>query len=299
MGDRVVSRILITGSNGLLGDKLIAQLQDSNIPFLATSMGKNRNCRLKSNNYCVLDIRDGIQMKEVFDKFNPTHVIHTAALTNVDYCELNPVECFDVNVKATERLFALCKARNIHFQLLSTDFVFDGMLGNYSEEDQRNPLSVYAESKCLAEDLLLKSEYRNWSVVRTIILYGNAPHLSRGNLIVWAKSALQEKKQIKVIDDQYRAPTWADDLAWACIRICVLGKKGIYHISGSETNSIYELVERVAKHLGLSMDFVQKVDSQTLNQPAKRPPRTGFNLTKAKMELGYTPKTLEETLAFI
>ena len=246
-----------------------------------------------------MDITDARRIKEVFTSFKPTHVIHAAAHTNVDFCELNPTECFEVNVKATETLFSICKDNNIHFQLLSTDFVFDGKTGNYAENDQRNPLSVYAESKCLAEDILLKSFYKNWSIVRTIIIYGHAEHLSRGNLILWAKHALVEQQAIKVIDDQFRAPTWADDLAWACLKICYKDKKGIYHISGSKTYSIYQIVERIASFYSLSMEKVEKVDSQTLSQPAKRPSITGFDLSKAINDLGYKPKTLEETLALI
>jgi dTDP-4-dehydrorhamnose reductase len=101
---------------------------------------------------------------------------------------------------------------------------------------------------------------------------------------------------MNIIDDQFRAPTWADDLAWACIRICELEKVGIYHISGPETMSIFEIVQRVALHFGLSTTTLNRTDSSTLNQPAKRPPKTGFDLSKARLDLGYNPKTLEQTL---
>ncbi len=135
--------------------------------------------------------------------------------------------------------------------------------------------------------------------MRTIIVYGTGNQLSRSNIVKWAKEALHEGKELSIIDDQFRAPTWADDLAWACIRICVLNENGIFHISGPETMSIYEIVERIAKHYQLSMDKVKRTTSSSLNQPAVRPPRTGFNLSKAKSRLGYDPKTLEETLDFI
>jgi dTDP-4-dehydrorhamnose reductase len=181
-------------------------------------------------------------------------------------------------------------------QLLSTDFVFDGLMGNYSEEDEPNPLSVYADSKVQGEAIVQQLPGLNFSIVRTIIVYGTGNNLSRSNIVLWAKEALMNGQELTIIDDQFRAPTWADDLAWACIRICELNEKGIFHIAGPETMSIFHLVERIAKFYKLPMSQVKRTDSSTLNQPAKRPPKTGFNLSKAKSRLGYNPKKLEDTL---
>jgi dTDP-4-dehydrorhamnose reductase len=202
-------------------------------------------------------------------------------------------------VTATRYLFEASKNINAYFQLLSTDFIFDGEKGNYKETDEPNPLSVYAKSKVDGEALLLNSGYNNYSIVRTIIVYGIGNNLSKSNIVSWAKEALSKGQPMNIIDDQFRSPTWADDLAWACLRICELNKIGIYHISGPETLSIYKIVERVANYFGLSTETLTKTDSSTLNQPAKRPPRTGFDLTKSRNELGYNPKTLEETLRLI
>ena len=292
-------KIVITGSNGLLGQKIVKQCLKHGIDFVATSKGENRNNNCHESRFRSLDICDKEAVFQCLNSAKPTHVIHTAAMTNVDQCELNPSECKEINVKATQNLWSVSSDLGIHFQLLSTDFVFDGSKGNYSENDSPNPLSIYAQSKVDAEKLLLDSKISNWSIVRTIIVYGQGENLSRTNIICWAKETLAKQQPMKIIDDQFRAPTWADDLAWACIRICELNKKGIYHISGPETMSVYEIVTRVAKFYGLETNVIEKTDSSTLNQPAKRPPRTGFNLTKAKTELGYSPKTLEETLALI
>jgi dTDP-4-dehydrorhamnose reductase len=289
-------RILITGSNGLLGQKLVDHCIRSNQDFLATSKGENRNSNCPKGNYAQLDIQDEDAVKELFVKYNPTHVIHTAAITNVDYCELNPEECWSVNADAVNILFKASIKNNAHFQLLSTDFVFDGEKGNYREDDPVGPLSAYARSKVEAEGFLINSSYQDWSIVRTIIVYGAAENLSRGNLIYWAKDALSKGEVMRVVDDQFRAPTWADDLAWACLRICTLNEKGIYHISGPETMSIFNIVMRIARHFNLSTDNIVKVSSAELKQPALRPPKTGFDLEKAKAVLGYKPKTLEQTL---
>jgi len=183
--------------------------------------------------------------------------------------------------------------------MLSTDFVFDGKNGDYKETDLPNPLSIYAASKVNGEQILINSDYKNWSIVRTIIVYGEGSNLSRSNIVLWARDALKKGSPLNIIDDQFRSPTWADDLAWGCIQICKLNCTGIYHLSGPETMSIYDLVLRVAKFYKLETKSINRTDSSSLNQPAKRPPKTGFDLSKARIELGYRPKTLEESLRLL
>lgn len=290
-------KVLITGSNGLLGQKLVRQLSRNHIDFLATSQGENRNSSCENDRYNPLDICDLENIERIIESYQPTHVIHTAAITNVDFCELNAEACDRVNHLAVKLLFEVCAKRDIHFQLLSTDFVFDGQKGNYNEEDEVNPLSLYAESKVNAENVLKASSYKNWSIVRTIIVYGTAENLSRSNLIYWAKEALESGKPLSIVDDQFRAPTWADDLAWGCIRICALNKTGVFHLSGPETYSIYEIVLKVGAYFSLDVSQVKRSTSEGIQQPAKRPPRTGFDLSKSKHELGYSPQSLEETFS--
>jgi dTDP-4-dehydrorhamnose reductase len=244
----------------------------------------------------ALDILDYDAVKNCIKSFEPTHVIHTAALTNVDACEENPELCREINFEASKNLFAICQENNCHFQLLSTDFVFDGEKGNYSEIDGVKPLSIYGKSKADAEKCLLESNYENWSIVRTIIVYGQGNNLSRSNLVLWAMTALPKGEAMNIVNDQFRAITWADDLAWGCIRICELNKRGIYHLAGPETNSIAEIIRRIALYFGWSVELINEISSSTLNQAAARPPITGFDLTKAKTELGYEPMTIELAL---
>ena len=289
-------RILITGSNGLLGQKIVRQLLNSKDAFLATSLGVNRNEECPAIHYRALDITSPDDIERVINDFQPSHVIHTAAMTNVDACELDPPTCKKINIDSVRYLAHACQKNSVHFQLLSTDFVFDGVNGNYSEEDEPNPLSVYATSKVEGEKIVMSLTNLSYSIVRTIIVYGTGQNLSRSNIVLWAKEALQKGQELTIIDDQFRAPTWADDLAWACIRICRLNEQGVYHIAGPETMSIFALVERIAKHYQLPMSQVKRTDSSTLNQPAVRPPKTGFDLSKAKKILGYRPMTLEQTL---
>lgn len=292
-------RILITGSNGLLGQKIVKICLKRGTEFLATSNGKNRNQDCPENKYQELDITNQTQIQEVFTSYKPTHIIHTAALTNVDYCELNTEECQEVNVNATRKLWEEAQKINAHFELLSTDFIFDGLKGNYKETDEPSAVSVYGQSKVDAEQVLIHSQNDNWSIARTIIVYGTANNLSRTNIVLWSIDALTKGDPMKIINDQFRMPTWADDLAWGCLEICNRNKKGIFHLCGPELMAVNEIVFRIAKHLDKSIDNVEIISSSTLNQPAKRPPRTGFDLTKSKAELGYNPKTLEETISIL
>ncbi len=292
-------RILITGSNGLLGQKLVKLCLERGLNFIATSKGENRNPDCPTINYLSLDISIFSEINNVFQFYYPTHVIHTAAITNVDYCEEHNDECQIMNVDATKLLLRASIQYNAHFQLLSTDFVFDGEKGNYKEEDIVNPLSVYAKSKVDAENVLQTSMTDNWSIVRTIIVYGEGNNLSRTNIVLWAKEALKTGNEITIVDDQFRAPTWAEDLAWGCLEIVLRNKKGVFHISGPETMSVIDLVYRIADFYGLPKNQIKPIRSTTLNQAAKRPPKTGFDLTKARNELNYEPLTLEKSLELL
>lgn len=289
-------KLLITGSNGLLGQKIVKQCLVKGVQFLATSKGENRNPTCPESNYFSMDITNKLEINPVFEAFYPTHVIHTAAITNVDYCENNKAECDEVNVGATHYLFDAAQRFEAHFTLLSTDFVFDGEKGNYSETDKVNPLSYYAQSKVKAENLLLNSAYKKWAIVRTIIVFGQANNMSRSNLVLWVYDSLKNGKEIQVVTDQFRTPTFADDLALACISICEKNAIGIYHLSGKDFISMYDFALLVAEFFSLDKSLIKAISSESLKQDAKRPPRTGFDISKAKHDLDYNPKSLREAL---
>lgn len=290
-------RILITGSNGLLGQKIVAQLLAKGVNFIASSLGPNRNPECPDSNYMQLDITDRVAVNEIVKNESITELINTAAMTNVDACEEDEVNCRKINVQAVQNLYDACAENNVFLVHLSTDFVFDGENGPYSEEEERNPLSIYATSKRDSEDILMNGAYDRWAILRTIIVFGQGNNLSRSNIVLWAREALKEGKPLKIVNDQFRAPTWADDLAWACIRAAEIQAKGVFHISGPETFSIYELVQRIAKFYGRDISNIEPVSSTTLNQKARRPPKTGFDISKARKILGYKPLKFEESLA--
>lgn len=293
-------RILVTGSNGLLGQKLVDALRDdASVDLIATGRGPDRTPDPLGNRYHAVDYTIQSEVNRVFDATRPEAVIHGAAMTNVDACETDPEACHLQNVTATHHLVEAAKRHGSHFIFLSTDFIFDGKNGPYREGDAPAPLSVYGHSKLEGELLVMSSGLAKWSIARTIIVFGVAQGLSRSNVILWAKSALEKGQPIKVVDDQWRMPTLAEDLADGCIRIARQGAIGIYHLCGPDGMSILELVQRVGAFFGLETSLVTPVKSDTLGQPAKRPPKTGFVIDRARNELGWNPRSFEEGLALV
>jgi dTDP-4-dehydrorhamnose reductase len=127
-------------------------------------------------------------------------------------------------------------------------------------------------------------------------VFGTGYSLSRSNIVLWAIDALRRGDSLIIVNDQFRAPTWADDLAKGCMLILEKDKTGIFHISGPESFSIAEIVRKIAQYVNAPIDLIRETSSAELNQKAPRPPRTGFDLSKAKEELGYAPLAFEEAL---
>jgi len=292
-------KVLITGSNGLLGQKLLHKLRvDNSIELIATSIGENRVTEKEGYKYISLDITNKQELEKVIYSEKPNVIINTAAMTNVDACEDKKQECDNLNVDAVKYLSDCSMEINSHFIQISTDFIFDGSSGPYTEEAIPNPLSYYGLSKLKSETILLESTCK-WTILRTIIVFGVAEKLSKGNLVLWAKGALEKGDTLNIIDDQFRSPTLAEDLADACILSFKKEKYGIYNASGKDIMSIFEIVERIAKHYNYSTKNMNRISTATLNQTAGRPPKTGFILDKANKELGYNPHSFEECLTII
>ncbi|MBE7441419.1 MAG: SDR family oxidoreductase [Flavobacteriales bacterium] len=292
-------KILITGSNGLLGQKLVKLLANKEgINLLATSTGENRIKAITGFDYISLDITNKTQVEQVFNQFKPNVVINTAAMTSVDACEDKKEECWNLNVNAVKYLIEASEKHQTHLIHLSTDFIFDGENGPYKEEDKPNPLSYYGESKYEAEKLVQQAKTK-WSIVRTIIVYGVVEDMSRSNIVLWAKQALEKGNPLTIVNDQFRMPTLAEDLAYACWLIAEKSATGIYHICGKDFMSVLELVNRVADFYGYDKSIISPIKSSSLNQAAKRPPKTGFVLDKAYKELEYSPCSFEEGLGIV
>ena len=292
-------KVFITGSNGLLGQKLVHKLRiDESVELIATSKGKNRISEKIGYNYISLDVTKKEELEKVILSEKPDVIINTAAMTNVDACEDKKQECDALNIDAVQYLTEVSEQIDSHLIHISTDFIFDGKNSPYTEDAIPNPLSYYGLSKLKSETLLLESSCR-WTVLRTIIVFGVAENLSKGDIVLWAKGELEKGRKLNIIDDQFRSPTLAEDLADACILSFQKQKYGVYNASGKDIMSIYEIVERIAKHYNYSTENLNKISTSTLNQTATRPLKTGFILDKAKNELGYNPHSFEESLTII
>jgi dTDP-4-dehydrorhamnose reductase len=296
-----MDRVLITGANGLLGSKLIELYgKHKDHIIFATSRGVNRFQKLPSNaTYQALDIAEESQVEAVLSYLAPQAVIHTAAMTNVDQCELNHEECLKQNVTAVEILSRVCSKMGIFLLHLSTDFIFDGKNGPYRETDKPAPISFYGQTKLKAEQIIQSTTGLQWAIARTVLVYGYAPGLSRSNIVLWARQNLMAGKEIQVVDDQWRTPTLAEDLAMGCYLIVDNASKGIYHLSGPDLFTPYDIAQAVADHFKLDKKLIHRANAGTFSQPASRPPRTGFIIDKARTELGYSPHTFKDGLALL
>ncbi len=292
-------KILITGSNGLLGQKLVELLvTKAHIQTIATARGENRLPFNAGYRYVEMDITDPDAVDQVLGGERPHVLIHTAAMTNVDQCELEKDACWKLNVTATETLISACAKYNIFLEHVSTDFVFDGTSGPYREEDVPNPVSFYGWSKYAAEKAVTTSDIK-WAIARTVLVYGIAHDMSRSNIILWVKKSLEEGKAIKVVTDQFRTPTLAEDLATGCFLIADQEARGIYHISGKDFMTPFEMAVAAAEYFGLDTSLISPTDASAFSQPARRPPRTGFKLTKSRNVLGYEPHSFREGIEIL
>lgn len=292
-------KVLLTGSNGFLGQKLTDMLlADGSYELCCTSHSENRNPNNQGYSFVQLDLLDTASLLQLIDSFQPTHIIHTAALTSVEVCEAEPEKCQKLNVEVVETLAQISKAKNIHLTFLSTDFVFDGKNGPYDELSDCNPCNAYGASKLQAEQVVLDSGCRA-AILRTILVYGIIADKNRSNLVLWAKSKLEAQESINVVADQWRMPTWVDDLAKACILCIEKNAEGVFHISGGEMFTILEAVEAVADFWNFDKSLIKPIQAADIGQADNRPRKTGFILDKAKQVLGYEPTSFKESLQHI
>ena len=291
-------KVLITGANGLLGQHLVKLLIEStNYTITATGKGLSRLPFNATNrfNYVSLDITNGVEVAAFIAVDRPDIIIHTAAITQADECEQNPIHCWNTNVTATRFLLGAAEITGAAFIYISTDFIFDGIAGPYLESDLPGPVNYYGSSKLGAEKSVMEAKLP-WCIIRTVLVYGNILVGNRSNMVSWVQNNLSQGKPIQVVSDQWRTPTYVEDLAKGILLAIENKAKGIYHISGEELLTPYDMAMATAAYLALDKKLIEKVTASIFVQAAKRPAKTGFIIEKAKNDLGFRPLSFKEGL---
>jgi dTDP-4-dehydrorhamnose reductase len=287
--------ILITGANGFVGYYLSQLLLQKGYRVIATGKGE---CRLpfKGENfiYQSFDFTSATEVQKIFEEYKPAIVVHCGALSKPDECELNKENAYLTNVTGTIYLLNAANTYKNFFIFLSTDFVFSGEKGMYKEDDERKAVNYYGITKMLAEDEVEKYKW-DWAIVRTVLVYGK-PFLNRQNILTNVAAALQRGEKLNIFNDQVRTPTYVEDLAVGILSILEKQKTGIYHISGKDVLTPYQMAMAVAEYLNLDATLINKVEEKDLDQPARRPLKTGFSISKAKNDLDYQPISFKEGL---
>lgn len=280
--------VLVTGANGFVGQYLIENLLLHNFHVIATGKGGSRLRTTHPNlTYESMDFTIQDEVTNIFKSYEPGVVVHTGALSKPDECEQNKKGAFDVNVAGTSILLNAAERYGSHFIFLSTDFIFSGARGMYKEEDEAVPVNYYGETKLLAEHAVRGYPFL-FTIVRTVLVYGH-PGGGRDNILTLVASKLRKGEELKIFNDQVRTPTFVGDLAKAIVSIIQLKARGIFHISGEDVLTPFQMACAVARFLSLDERLIRPVDEANFAQPARRPLRTGLDISKSKKILGFKP----------
>jgi dTDP-4-dehydrorhamnose reductase len=291
-GNLLKNRILIIGSNGMLGQRLVEfYLKDASTEIFCASV--EDESFFKNVEYRKTDITNKSEIKSLIRAFYPDVIVNAAAYTNVDKCESEKDLAYKINAFAVESLAKLAFAYNAHLIHISTDYVFDGTSGPYTETDKVNPISYYGRTKLAGENAVIASNVK-YTIIRTNVLYGPAKY-GRMDFVKWVVSSLRQGKQISIVSDQINNPTYIDDLVSGINSVAIHAREGIYNIGGYELLSRYSFTLRIADYFHLDKSLINPIETISLNQPAKRPLKSGLVNLKAETEIEYKPYELEAT----
>jgi dTDP-4-dehydrorhamnose reductase len=282
-------RVLVTGSNGLLGTTVLERLlrADGAAEPLAASRGESTNRYLGAFPFWRLDVTDQAAVERVLDEARPNAVIHTAAMTDVDDAERRRDEAWAINADGTAHVARACAARGVHLVYLSTEYVFDGEDGPYAEDAPTNPLGWYARTK-RAGELAVAAAGGSWTVARSTVLYGYAPHL-RPNFVLWLLRQLRAGEVVPVVHDQVGSPTLADNLAEMVLALAASRARGVYNTVGATILSRYDFARLAAETFELDPDLVTPISTASLAQPAPRPLRAGLKMDRFRAAFPDVP----------
>jgi len=290
---RALERVLIIGASGLLGSKLMAlarQRYQVVGTFNPEYDGKS-DWRLEP-----LDIGSKDEVDRLFEKARPDLVILTAAMTNVDACEKQPLLANRVNATGPELVARACKRHGSRLVHVSTDYVFDGSKDRkYREDDVPRPISVYGSSKLAGERAVL-STLPSAAVARPAVLYGWSPLEAKENFVTWVLKKLRAGEKATLFEDQWISPTFADDLARTLLELGERGVSGIWHVSGPDCLDRPTCGRMIARTFGLDEGLIVPVPSASVSLPARRPRQSCLDVSKVEKLLNRKMVSFEEGL---
>ncbi len=278
-------KVLITGGSGLLGRALLRDASKHNIDALGTYN------RVSHERGIPMDVTERGQVSATMQRVKPDWIIHAAAMTDVDRCEREPDNAWQANALGTKNIVDAGKECGARVVYISTDYVFDGEHGPYTEEDVTHPINVYGESKLAGEGFTLAEP--NNVVARVCVLYG----ADKPNFVTWVIESLQAGRTINVVNDQYNTPTYTNNCARALLRICERQLTGIYHVSGREQLSRYDFARAIADVFGLNSKLIHVTSTDMLRQQARRPMNSALRVEKAERALGMRLADVHEGLS--
>lgn len=241
-----------------------------------------------------LDLTDRKAVAETLSKCSPALTIHAAALTDVDFCEDHPDVATRVNCDATGFLAEACKENGTFLVYVSTDYVFDGKHGLYSESDEPEPVNTYGYTKLRGEFEVYR-RCDSFAIVRTSVVYGLGRE-HRPNFASWVLGELNSGRKANVLSDQFTSPTLNLQLARMILEVAERRLKGVFHLAGATRLSRYEFAVRLARRFRLDEDLVTPVGTASIRWRAKRPPDSSLNVDKATRILENKPVPVELAL---
>ena len=285
-------KIMILGANGFTGRPILKRLSSKH-QVLACSLHPDILPE-EGYDFHILDMQNVDATDALLNNFRPDVIINASAMSVVDYCEQHPEEAYALNVTAVKHLAEYSLSNSCRLIHLSTDFVFDGTATEaYTETDTTNPINYYGKTKQWSEEVI-EQACTNYAIARIEVVYGKPFNGQHGNIVHLVKTRLENGQCIRVVSDQFRSPTWVEDIARAIESLLSDKYQGIYHICGGETMSVADIAYRVAKHFGLDTSLIQPVTTDEMNEATPRPLFSPMNTEKALKEFGYQPSRLEE-----
>jgi dTDP-4-dehydrorhamnose reductase len=284
-------RILVVGSNGMLGQAIVNLFCEKNFTILAAS--NEDESYNKELMYIKIDISNEAQVADLILNTKPEYIINTAAYTNVDKSETEKELATAINVYGVDYLSKYANQVSAHFIHISSDYVFDGQKGPYTEEDETNPIGFYGLTKLLGEKAIIKNTSL-YTIIRTNVLYGPTKY-GRADFVKWVYNSLSEGEKINIVTDQINNPTYLKDLAKAILTITENNITGLFNIGGEILLSRYLFAYKVAEYFNLDVNLINPILTIDLKQPAPRPLKSGLITTKAENVFGYKPTKLEQT----